>query len=489
MPCKCFGNRNFYHVLGLQPSADVADIRRKYRQVALRMHPDKGGSAESFHLLTLAFEVMSCPSTRAAYDATFKQFALKRADALMLPQHLQRTLRPGKSGPDGAASAAKRAKRAASSRRPACHPQALHSKRPAMPCKAHSEKRQCTHQDYTSNPECCQQCLSRLGTPMNQLQHVLKCMTSEQRQAALQSMKPRLQIALLRFMETSPQHLLAAPTKRVLVSHTASVSNPSPVSGIVTAPNLANAKYKAHMHIKALRFYTRGHAELETTLEQQMVLVQLRQALYVAAAQNPSLWEDPSQTYQICVDVFEANNTSEEKLELGTYTYIRAGHWLLKDCSIISPVMPLAEAISLHSRLLRARQASWWELRQEWVQLMQCTRHTMAKRKSLREAEAVADAARASALKIQLSRAINSTTTALEQEHLRVSRHQQREIRRRMGEKRAAARLKSKAAQAERRSAKVRLETRKLTQRWWRRSDLTLSDMMQGPPRAMAGGS
>lgn len=331
--------------------------------------------------------------------------------------------------------------------------------------------------------------MARIGIPLGQLRNVLQCMKSDQRRAALQTLAPRVQAALVLFMETVQStpaaDLPSASRCDPIPAPQASPSTlkPSAASGISMGANptlhhSAGSTYKAHVHIKALRFYTRGHHALEVALDRQMILVELCQTLSAASAENPLLWEDPRKTYEICLEVFRANGTSEDELGLSSYIYLRAGHWLVQSCTIISPVMPLAEALELHCRLLRARRTSWQELRAEWVKLMQCSRHPLGKRKSFHEAEAIADAARASALKIQLERAANSVAKALDLEELRTLRrrktlaqHQVREVRREARARKAV----------ERRAMKVRAEAWKERRRWWRRSDLTIDDIMHGP--------
>ncbi|WFD35433.1 hypothetical protein MCUN1_002287 [Malassezia cuniculi] len=65
---------NLYDVLGLDSKASVADIRRAYRNLALKHHPDKaGGSAESnqrFQQIGYAYSILSDDKRRAKYDAT-----------------------------------------------------------------------------------------------------------------------------------------------------------------------------------------------------------------------------------------------------------------------------------------------------------------------------------------------------------------------------------------------------------------------------------
>jgi hypothetical protein len=60
-----------YEVLGVPVTADEADIRRAYRRAARAHHPDHGGDVVEFRRVTLAYEVLSDPGSRAAYDRSY----------------------------------------------------------------------------------------------------------------------------------------------------------------------------------------------------------------------------------------------------------------------------------------------------------------------------------------------------------------------------------------------------------------------------------
>lgn len=63
---------DYYEELQISPRADAETIRRVYRIMAARLHPDnvQTGNFEKFLNLKKAFEVLSDPEQRAAYDAT-----------------------------------------------------------------------------------------------------------------------------------------------------------------------------------------------------------------------------------------------------------------------------------------------------------------------------------------------------------------------------------------------------------------------------------
>ena len=64
-----------YEDLQISPNADNETLERVYRLLAKRYHPDNGqtGSAEKFDLITQAYQILSKPEKRAAYDATYEE--------------------------------------------------------------------------------------------------------------------------------------------------------------------------------------------------------------------------------------------------------------------------------------------------------------------------------------------------------------------------------------------------------------------------------
>jgi hypothetical protein len=61
---------DYYALLGVHPEADDSELRRAWRQLALRWQPDHGGpdTAHIFRKLQDAYAVLSDPIARAAYD-------------------------------------------------------------------------------------------------------------------------------------------------------------------------------------------------------------------------------------------------------------------------------------------------------------------------------------------------------------------------------------------------------------------------------------
>jgi curved DNA-binding protein len=66
---------DYYEFLQISPNADPDTIHRVYRFLAARFHPDnpESGDPEKFFLLKSAYDVLSDPVQRSAYDARYEK--------------------------------------------------------------------------------------------------------------------------------------------------------------------------------------------------------------------------------------------------------------------------------------------------------------------------------------------------------------------------------------------------------------------------------
>ncbi|KAJ1407658.1 hypothetical protein SESBI_24132 [Sesbania bispinosa] len=67
------GKSDYYAILGLEKSCSVEEIRKAYRKLSLKVHPDKNkapGSEEAFKKVSKAFKCLSDDGSRRQYDQT-----------------------------------------------------------------------------------------------------------------------------------------------------------------------------------------------------------------------------------------------------------------------------------------------------------------------------------------------------------------------------------------------------------------------------------
>jgi len=64
--------RDYYEIIGVEKNADINTIKRAYRKLAMKYHPDRNkdddAAAEKFREVTEAYEVLSDKDKRARYD-------------------------------------------------------------------------------------------------------------------------------------------------------------------------------------------------------------------------------------------------------------------------------------------------------------------------------------------------------------------------------------------------------------------------------------
>jgi molecular chaperone DnaJ len=62
---------NLYNILGVSPTASSDDIKKAYRSLAMRHHPDRNahpGAENRFNAIKTAYELLSDPKKRTQYN-------------------------------------------------------------------------------------------------------------------------------------------------------------------------------------------------------------------------------------------------------------------------------------------------------------------------------------------------------------------------------------------------------------------------------------
>ena len=66
-------SENYYEILGLSTYASIEDIKKSYRKLALKTHPDKNnGDDTEFKRINSAYEILSNEESKQEYDNKLK---------------------------------------------------------------------------------------------------------------------------------------------------------------------------------------------------------------------------------------------------------------------------------------------------------------------------------------------------------------------------------------------------------------------------------
>jgi DnaJ-class molecular chaperone len=65
---------DYYNVLGVDRGASSEDIKKAYRSLAMKHHPDRGGNAEKFKQIEEAYRTLSDDQKRSEYDNPMPNF-------------------------------------------------------------------------------------------------------------------------------------------------------------------------------------------------------------------------------------------------------------------------------------------------------------------------------------------------------------------------------------------------------------------------------
>ena len=69
VPVEVFLQTEFYELFGVDKNARYAAIRKSWRALVLRHHPDKGGHPLKFAYIDIVHKILKNPASRAEYDS------------------------------------------------------------------------------------------------------------------------------------------------------------------------------------------------------------------------------------------------------------------------------------------------------------------------------------------------------------------------------------------------------------------------------------
>jgi hypothetical protein len=93
--------KNYYAILGVKNTASTDDIKRAFRKLAVKFHPDKNPSPEAeelFKEITEAYDVLSDWEKRKQYDLRWENPFVHAANEPTQPKHRDPRYRPKPAG-------------------------------------------------------------------------------------------------------------------------------------------------------------------------------------------------------------------------------------------------------------------------------------------------------------------------------------------------------------------------------------------------------
>lgn len=90
--------KDYYQILGVKFEASREEIKKAFRQLALKYHPDRiNGTKEKFQEISEAYEILRDPEKRSLYDAEWKKKHLPKPKPIIKPSVIScLDLEPGK---------------------------------------------------------------------------------------------------------------------------------------------------------------------------------------------------------------------------------------------------------------------------------------------------------------------------------------------------------------------------------------------------------
>lgn len=61
-------DQNYYEILGISKNSSIPEIKKAYKTLAMKHHPDRGGDPELFKRINEAYAILSDPSKKEKYD-------------------------------------------------------------------------------------------------------------------------------------------------------------------------------------------------------------------------------------------------------------------------------------------------------------------------------------------------------------------------------------------------------------------------------------
>lgn len=467
---------SYYELLQVSHTATLDEIRKAYRRLALVMHPDKGGSVSAFQDLVHAFEMLSDAVVQEQYDHF--ESGNRRSDAVQTPS--KKRCYPGATSPSGGAKRT-------------CI---------GVPSNESHGSVQMSAESTTSN-----HMIASEGRILDRLFTILGSAPPQERRALLSRLSSRARAGLLsRFAGREPNAEMEssagaetegeqsfqdisssgsesdAPLALPASLDTPASVDSAPLSSVgnrmrgICRRCTNPVRYNALTVVNGFVIRSRLLESLDTAIEYHVLLVQIKQAIWQRRQQTQTCSFEVH--VKMAVDAVMSEN-AVTSAELG----LRFSTQVHSYSKLFTPeITDIQMALSEWRAMQNACAKGWEALRLQWIELHNRHKPSCQQQADSEESQ-LSGKSGGDTFQQRLQRWDERRAQTLRQTDLRAAEKMENERQQRLSSVQKLNQQLARLGRVEEEALrKQRAALNRVRLQWHHRKDLTMAEILQGPP-------